>query len=199
MDSERKENELNPPLTGASTAVLVVFQLERLLDERCQSAKFALSFLYFLSFFLLFFLPFYKAVRIHDVLILCKFAGQIYFANEDMKSFPTLPSYHLCTSIYKYAWTYTAVTWFFCGLTAVSRVTFCAVVHLIHCDRTVIIPCSAKTQILVVEILEVYFMSFTCHVASYIQNRSQASFLVGSSPSRAHLKCCSSLNTSSPG
>ena len=116
-----------------------------------------------------------------------------------MKSFPTLPSYHLCTSIYKYAWTYTAVTWFFCGLTAVSRVTFCAVVHLIHCDRTVIIPCSAKTQILVVEILEVYFMSFTCHVASYIQNRSQASFLVGSSPSRAHLKCCSSLNTSSPG
>lgn len=36
---------------------------------------------YVLSFFLLFFLPFYKAVKIHDVLVLYKFAVRFHFAN----------------------------------------------------------------------------------------------------------------------
>lgn len=56
-------------------AVLVVFQLERLLDERGQS--FVLVFFLSIFFFFYSFLPFEKAVKIHDVLILYKFAVQV--------------------------------------------------------------------------------------------------------------------------
>lgn len=60
-----------------------MFQLERLLGERCQSASllFVLVFVLSFFFFLLFFLPSYKAVKIHHIVTLYKFAVQIYFAN----------------------------------------------------------------------------------------------------------------------
>lgn len=82
----------------------------------CKVCSFVFVFFLFF-FFLLFFLPFYKAVKINDVLILYKFAVQVYFTNKSMKSIPTILTYHLCTNIYKYTLPYAAVRCFFSELT----------------------------------------------------------------------------------